>query len=158
LVTRSISASPAISAPRWIVIGALMTRQPVHDRVFDDRLQDQTRHPDRRDRGRVGQHDADAIREAPLMQLQIEPRELQFVGEPRVIALAGFQKSPQQIRELHDHCLGAARVPLDVAADRVQQIEQRMRRQLHAQRREARGVRSRAPSAATCNSASRKRL
>ncbi len=117
-----------------------MARQAVDHGVLDQRLQNQARHPHGRNFRRVGQLDIQAIGEAPLLQLQVQPCELQLIGQPREIALAGIEQPAQQIGELHHHGLRGFRIPFDVAANGMQQIEQGMRRQLHAQRRQAGGA------------------
>ncbi len=74
------------------------------------------------------QDDGEPVGEALLLQLQVQADELQFIGQAREIPLAGIQQPAQQIGELHDHGLRALGVPFDMAADGVQQIEQRVRR------------------------------
>ena len=72
------------------------------------------------------------------------------------LALTGGQQPAQQVAELHHHGLRGRRVPADLAADRVQQVEQRVRRELHAQRRQACRVQARSSAAArSCESRSR---
>ena len=117
-----------------------MARHPVNHGVLDQGLQYQARHPHGGYFRRIRQLDLEAIGEAPLLQLQVELRKLQLVGQPRKIPLAGVEQAPQEIRELHHHGLRRLRIPLDVPADGVQQIEQSMRRELHAQRRQAGGA------------------
>jgi hypothetical protein len=97
-----------------------MARQSVDHGVFYQRLQNQARHPNRRDIRRGGQNHGQPIGEAPLLQFQIQSDELQFVTELREVVLTGVQQPAQQIRELDHHGLSALWIPFDVAANRVQ--------------------------------------
>ena len=87
---------------------------------------------------RCGTLDAQPVGEALLLQLEVQRDELQLVGEARELALAGVQQPAQQVAELHHHRLGGGRIPGDLSADGVQQVEERVRRELHAQRRQVR--------------------
>jgi len=59
----------------------------------------------RRDLGGVRQFHRQAIRKAPLLQLQVQPHEVQFIAETREIPLTGIQQAAQQIGQLHHHGL-----------------------------------------------------
>jgi hypothetical protein len=117
----------------------LVTRQPMDHRIFDQRLQNEARDPNRGNFVGRRQLHGEPICKSPLLQFEVQPHELDLVGQAGEVALSGTQQPAQQIRELHHHGLRALRIPFDVAANRVQEIEQRMRRQLHAQCREAGG-------------------
>ncbi len=123
-----------------------MARQAVNHSVLDQRLQYQARHPYGGNFTRIRQLYGEAIGEASLLQFQVEFRKMQLICQPRKIAFAGIEQTPQQIGELHHHGLRGLRIPFNVSADRMQQIEQGMRRELHAQGRQARG----APLALQC--------
>src|SRR5207253_89512 len=116
----------------------LVPGEPVHHGVLDERLQDQARNPGARVRLAGGNLDGEPIGEAPLLQLEVQRDELQLIREARELAFPGVQEPPQQIAELHHHRLGRRRVPGDLPADGMQQVEERVRRELHAQRRQVR--------------------
>ena len=60
---------------------ALVAREPVHDRILDQRLQDEARHPCRRQRRGRRNVDAQPVSETPLLQLEVEAYELHLVAE-----------------------------------------------------------------------------
>ena len=129
LVTAASIRPGAISTATRTVTGTLMARQSVHHGVFDQRLQDQARHPHRgnllgrrQDDASGGPRSAAAAAPSTASRIAVHRRAARIAARP------AFKQPAQQIRELHDHGLRALRVPFDMAANRVQQIEQRVRR------------------------------
>src|SRR6185312_3744066 len=101
--------------------------QSMDDGILHQRLQNQARNPPLRQVLGTGNPHGQSVREALLLQLQVEPDELQLIAQPGKLPLARVQQPAQQVPELHHHRLRRGRIPGDLAADGVQKIEQGVR-------------------------------
>ena len=70
---------------------------------------------------------------ALLHQIQIQMRDLQFIGERDFVRARGAQRQAQQIAELREHHVGGFHVFIHHRRNRVQRIEEEMRLELEAQ-------------------------
>src|SRR5262249_32568582 len=104
--------------------GTFVPGKAVNDRVLHEWLENEAGHPHAREHIHLRQAQRQAISEALLLQLEVRVDEVELVRETREIPLARVQQPTQQIAELHDHRLRLLRIPADLAANRVQKVEQ----------------------------------
>jgi len=115
-----------------------VVREAVNDRVLDQRLKDETRHPDGGHVGALLDVNAQAICETPELQAEIELAELELIPQLRVVTFPGPQQAPQQVAEGCDQALGHLRLAADARLNGVEHVEERVGGELGAQGGEAR--------------------
>src|SRR4029077_2770396 len=103
---------------------AAVVGEAVDHRILDQRLQDQTRHPDRGHIGAVLHVHREAVREAADLQAEIELDELQLVAQLREVALPRLQQAPQQVAERGNQTRRDFGLTADARLNGVQDVEE----------------------------------
>ena len=108
------------------------------DGVLDERLQKEVGHGGTRHL-RVDAHPhVEPVGEPHELELDVAIDEHQLALERDLLFVGVLERQPQQVAELLDHQPRLARRAFDVGGNRIQRVEQEMRIELRAQRREPR--------------------
>ena len=112
---------------------------PVLDRILDQRLEDERRHPGGAEVGGHVDPDVEALGEARFLDVEIELLELDLLGEGDVLARIEREARAEEGGEVDDHRLRFLVAPRhDQRGERVQGVEQEVRVDLVAKRPELR--------------------
>ena len=109
----------------------------VLDGVFHQRLQDQRRQA-RSQRARIQRPlHAQALAKADLLNVQIAPRQLDFLRQRGAVALLG-KSVAEQVRQVFQHALGLFRLAAHQGDGGVERVEQKVRANARLQLRQPR--------------------
>src|SRR2546427_508189 len=110
-------------------------RDPVTNRVFDERLEDQIGYLGV-ERFSLGVHHRfQALPEPDLLDVEVVPQELQFLLQRHLLRTRTIEHPPQEIAEPCQHADGEGILTgTNELADGVQRIEQKVRLELHLER------------------------
>ncbi len=136
--TSSTSESPSSAADDLDRPAARARRDAVLDRVLDERLQRERRNHAIERVGVEPLDDAQTVAEAQLLEREIVADESHLVGQRHVLARRAFdvEHVAQHVAEPLERVLGGLRIATNERGERVQRVEQKVRIELAAQRRE----------------------
>src|SRR6267378_2550558 len=110
-------------------------RDPVTNRVFDERLEDQIGHLGVERFGLGVHHRFEAVPEPNLLDVEVAPQELQLLLQRHLLRTRTVEHPPQQVAEPCQHADGEGILTgANQLADGVQRIEQEVRLELHPER------------------------
>src|SRR6266850_2486583 len=114
-------------------------RDPVANRVFDERLEDQIGYLGVERFGLGVHHRCEALPEPNLLDVEVVSQELQLLLQRDLLRTRAIEHPPQQIAQPGQHADGEGILTgANELADGVQRIEQEVRLELHLERFQAR--------------------
>ena len=130
---RAVHGASVYSDMAGVYTGA----DPVHDGVFDDRLQDQVR-DERLPDGRVDiKLNLKAIPEPRLLYLEIAVEQLELAMKRHLLHAASRQRLAQEVAQAGDHPIGGVGIFMDELRHGVKRVEQKVGMELHLEELEA---------------------
>lgn len=106
---------------------------PVHERVLHQRLQREGRYGGVQTFINMPMH-GEPVRETHLFNLEVPPRDLEFLRERNLLRIPRSQGGSQQICQSNDGALGERRISTDECDDRIERVKKKVWIELGLQR------------------------